>query len=365
MKIQAAILRQRQQELSVETVNIDQPHGHEVLVKIVATGICHTDISVQNGTIPIPETPCILGHEGAGVIESIGAKVSQFKSGDRVAISYAVCGQCESCLRHEPFHCQEFVALNFSGSRRDSRCTHHQKNEDIVGCFFGQSSFATHALVDERSLVSIPDEMPLELSGPLGCGILTGAGAVLNCLQPEANSSIAVFGVGAVGLAAVMAAKASGCSTIIAVDIHNNRLDLAQELGATHVINSAVENLSDAINSIVPSGLKYSVEATGIPEIMASAIELLGSPGHAAIAGVGAVGNKLALDATALSGKTIRGVMVGDAVPQTTIPRLIELYLSGEFPFDRLVKFYPLDQINQAVEDAKLGVTIKPIIRMP
>lgn len=366
MQIEAAILRQVNAPFSLEKVELAPPQEHEVVVRIVATGMCHTDLSVRAGHLPFPALPCVLGHEGSGIVTAVGAGVERVAVGDPVLMSFAACGGCDRCAAGEPAYCRDFFRLNMLGKRLDGSCTHHQHDEPIQACFFGQSSFASHALVHERNLVKVPTDLPLELLGPLGCGLQTGAGAVLNYLKPEPGSSLAVFGAGAVGLAAVMAAKIAGCSTIIAVDIHDSRLQLARELGATHTVNSARDDLADAIRGITRGGVNHSVEATGIPAVMAASIELLAKPGQAALLGAARFGAKVEIDMLALSGgNSIKALTEGDAVPDEFIPHLIELYRQGRFPFDRLVRFYDFEQINQAVEDAESGATIKPVIRMP
>lgn len=366
MKIRAAIVRKSRSEFAIEPVDLGAPQSHEVVVQVVAAGMCHTDLSVRDGHIPFPPLPCVLGHEGAGIVAAVGAEVTAVAVGDRVAMSFAACGRCDKCAHGEPAYCRNFFPLNFLGTRMDGSHTHHQGDGALQACFFGQSSFATHALVHERNLVKIPDDVPLELMGPLGCGLQTGAGAVLNYLKPAPGSSIAVFGVGAVGLAAVMAAKVAGCGTIIAVDIHENRLSLARELGATHTVNSDRQSAHEGIQQVCQGGVNYSVEATGIPAVMAAAIESLAKPGHAALLGAARGGVKVEIDMLAFAGgNTIKALTEGDAVPAAFIPTLIALYRAGKFPFDRLVQFYELDAINQAARDAESGAVIKPIIRMP
>lgn len=364
MEIQAAIVKEKG-TFSVENVDLGSPQADEVLVKIVASGMCHTDLAVRDQHVPLP-LPIVLGHEGAGVVVQVGENVSKVKPGDHVVLSFASCGQCSSCLQGKPAYCSAFVAYNFGTRRPDGSCTHHRHGHPIAASFFYQSSFATHAIAHQRNIVKVPSELPLEMLAPLGCGVQTGAGAVMNCLKPAAGASIAVFGVGAVGLSAVMAAKVAGCATIIAVDVHPSRLALAMELGATHVLNGRECNAVEEIAAIQAGGVDYTIEATGIPAVMTQAVNALSGMGTAVLLGVAPAGAQVTFDAAALlGGRTIRSTIEGDSVPEVFIPQLIALYRRGLFPFDRMARYYNLDQINQAAADSKSGITIKPIIRMP
>ena len=366
MKIRAALLRQVKADFTIETVDLDAPQGDEVTVEIVATGLCHTDLAVRDGIIPVPTMPSILGHEGAGVVVAIGSSVTKVEVGDHVALSFASCGACHACQATTPAHCDRFMQLNFLGRRPDGSCTHHHIGQEINGCFFGQSSFASHALVKERYVVKVTREMPLELLGPLGCGIQTGAGTVLNYLKPASGSSLAIFGVGAVGLSAIMAAKIAGCTKIIAVDVHPARLELARELGATHNINADKADAVARIKELTAIGADYVVEATGVPHVVAQSIRSCRRMGQVALLGVGQMDAPLPLVLGDLqTGACIRYVFEGDSVPDRFIPQLIEFYRQGRFPFDRLLKFYDLEQINDAMHDTETGRTIKPVIRMP
>lgn len=366
MDIQAALLRDVHADFTIETVQLDTPQADEVLVEVVATGLCHTDLAVRDGVFPIPAMPNILGHEGAGVVVATGSAVSKIRAGDHVALSFASCGACPQCEAGSPAHCDNFLPANFLGKRPDGSCTHHQHGQEINACFFGQSSFASHALVKERHVVKVPDDVPLELLGPLGCGIQTGAGTILNYLKPAPGSSVAIFGVGAVGLSAVMAAKIVGCTTIIAVDVQPTRLALAQELGATHVINGREADAVERIREITGAGADFVVEATGVPQVVAQSIRCSRRMGQVALLGIGKMDAPLPLVlGDLMTGVVIRYVIEGDSVPQTFIPQLIDYYREGRFPFDRLIAFYDLDKINDAVRDTEAGRTIKPVIRMP
>lgn len=366
MDIQAALLRDVHADFIIETVQLDTPQADEVLVEVVATGFCHTDLAVRDGVFPIPAMPNILGHEGAGVVVATGSAVSKIRVGDHVALSFASCGACAQCEAGSPAHCDNFLPANFLGKRPDGSCTHHQHGQEINACFFGQSSFASHALVKEGHVVRVPSDVPLELLGPLGCGIQTGAGTILNHLKPGPGTSVAIFGAGAVGLSAVMAAKIAGCATIIAVDVQPARLALALELGATHAINGREADAVERIKEITGAGAEFVVEATGVPQVVAQSIRCSRRMGQVALLGIGKMDAPLPLVlGDLMTGVVIRYVIEGDSVPQTFIPQLIDYYREGRFPFDRLIEFYELDKINDAVRDTEAGRTIKPVIRMP
>ncbi|MCG7757054.1 MAG: alcohol dehydrogenase catalytic domain-containing protein, partial [Nitrosomonas sp.] len=238
-KIKAAVVRQKGGPFQIEDLMQDDPRSDEVRVRIVATGMCHTDMVARDQLYEVP-LPVVLGHEGSGVVEQIGSHVKKVAVGDHVVLTYMWCGHCKPCLRGDLTYCEQFYALNFNGAREDgstSTFTTGNTPEPVHDHFFGQSSFGTFALVHERNAIKVPKDAPLELLGPLGCGIQTGAGAVMNALKVNPGSSFAAFGGGAVGLSAVMAARAAGATIIISVDVVPSRLALAMELGATHTIN--------------------------------------------------------------------------------------------------------------------------------
>ena len=259
--IRAAVLRTPGRPLKIERLEMEGPRDDEVLLRMVASGICHTDIDFCEGGV---SGPVVLGHEGSGVVERIGKAVKGIKPGDHVVLSYQSCGRCQPCRRGHPADCQRFWEANFGFARLDGT---NALRGGVRGHFFGQSSFATHALATMRNLVKVPKSLPLELLAPLGCGLQTGAGTVMNSLAVRAGSSIAVFGTGSVGLAAVMAACIVKAKTIIAVDINNRRLKLACELGATHSINNRRSDLAASIKAITGSGVDYIVESTADHEM--------------------------------------------------------------------------------------------------
>lgn len=366
LQIQAAVVREKG-SFELATVSLDPPRDNEVLVRIVAAGLCHTDLVVRDQVYPVP-LPIVLGHEGAGVVEAVGAAVQKVQPGDHVAVSFLPCGHCRPCLDGSPASCANFNDMNFAGRRSDgSHALHLGDGEpELQDRFFGQSSFATYAITHEDNTVKVRKDAPLELLGPLGCGIQTGAGTVLRALQVSAGESFAVMGAGAVGLSAVMAARVAGATTIIAVDVVQSRLELATELGATHVINGNDQDAVAEIHQITGTGVDYSLDTTGLPTLIEQAVEALRQRGTAAVLGASAADavTKLPSNAFMQSCKRLMAVVEGDSVPEVFVPQLIELDMQGRFPFDRLVTFYDFDEINQAAADTESGVTIKPIIRI-
>lgn len=364
MLAKAAITSGKGEPFQIDTIRIDEPKPGEVLVRIVAAGICHTDLIVRDQYYPVP-LPAVLGHEGSGIVESVGDGVTGVQTGDHVVLSFSSCGSCTSCRTGRPYACETFYELNFTGTMSDGTCRLHTQDGKDVANFFGQSSFSYYAVVSERNVVSVAKDVPLEILGPLGCGIQTGSGAVLNKLKPVLGSSLVVFGCGSVGLSAVMAAKVANCATIIAVDVQESRLSMARELGATHTINPKNVNSVEEIRKITGKGANYSIETTSRPEVLRQAVDCLATLGTAVVIGAPALGTEVTLDVnTILFEKNVTGLLLGSSIPQIFIPQLIQLYKEGKFPFDKLVKFYSLEEINQAAHDSETGVTIKPIVKI-
>jgi aryl-alcohol dehydrogenase len=361
----AAVVEQGGGPFVLRDVELAAPRADEVLVRIVAAGICHTDLSVQSGALPFP-LPGILGHEGAGVVERVGDGVTKVRPGDQVLLSFTSCGRCGNCRGGHPAYCDTWLPRNLiGGARADGSPTVTMDGTAIGGHFFGQSSFAGYALADERSVVRVDDDAPLDFLAPLGCGIQTGFGTVWNVLRPGPGSTVAVFGVGAVGLAAIMAAHLTPVSTIIAVDRIDSRLELAGELGATHAVNADREDVAAALQKITGGrGVDHAVEATGNTGVLRLAVETLGVEGTCAIVGAPPMTAEVSLNVTGLlTGKRIIGVTIGDAEPETMIPQMVELAKRGRLPMEKLVRHYSVDEINAAVEDMHSGKTIKPVIR--
>ena len=361
--VKAAVIREKSGKFLIKDLCLEAPRSDEVLIRVVGVGVCHTDLVCRDQYFPVP-LPCVFGHEGSGIVERVGESVAKVKPGDRVVLSYLSCGGCEPCLESSPGYCHELYAHNFAATRIDESTTLRKGKEVIHGNFFNQSSFATHALATEKNTVKVADDVPLDLLGPLGCGIQTGAGAVMNSLNPRPSTSIAVFGCGSVGLAAVMGAKVAGCSTIIAVDPNPSHRELARELGATHAIDPTQGDPIEAVHQVRQTGVHYTLECTGKPEVLRQAVDSLTLTGVCGLIGVSPVGTECSIDMNSIMfGRSVRGIIEGDSVPDVFIPRLIELYKQGRFPFDKLITFYKLDDINTAVEDTEQGKVIKAVLR--
>ncbi|HJQ17109.1 MAG TPA: NAD(P)-dependent alcohol dehydrogenase [Allosphingosinicella sp.] len=362
--INAAVVREKGGAFAIERIDLEDPRENEVRVRIAGVGMCHTDLVVRDQYFPTP-LPAILGHEGSGIVEKIGSSVTKVAVGDHVVLSFASCGVCANCLSGRYGYCPDLYGRNFTGARPDGSTPCCDANQaPVSGYFFSQSSFGELALATERNVVKIPKDVPIEIMGPLGCGIQTGAGAVINALKPGAGTSIAIFGAGSVGLAAAMAARIVGCAQIIVVDLNPQRLALAQELGATHVVNGGSEDAVAAIQKITGGeGVQYSLEATGLPKVVRQAVDCLRLTGVCGIIGVAPLGTEVSLDMNGLLfGRTVRGIIEGDSVPDIFIPQLVELWRQGRFPFDKLIKKYPLSQIDAAAHASESGEVLKAVL---
>ena len=336
MEIRAALIEDPGEEFHIEALELAEPRENEALVKIAACGVCHTDDVARNQIIPVP-LPAVFGHEGCGT----------------------------NCRSGHPYACLHNRRLNFSGAHFDGG---HRLSRGgrSVSAFFGQGAFATYAVVHRNNLIPAPADLPLELLAPLGCGIQTGAGAVLNYLKAEEGSSILITGCGAVGLSAVMAAAIASCGTIIACDVVPERLRLARELGATHTLNAReVSDIPGAVRSLTDGyGVQYAVDCTGSGQCVRTSLVCVRPLGTCAV--VGATQELTIHVENELMGaaKTLGGVVEGCCVPQLFIPKLLDFYRAGRFPFDRLVEYYPFEDINRAFADTKAGKVVKAVLRM-
>lgn len=362
MQIRAAVTRSPRQPFTIENVELSAPRPDEVLVRLVATGICHSDMTLvdQSGPFALP-FPIVLGHEGAGIVEALGKDVSGLEIGDHVVLTFASCGHCKPCSDHNPAFCSEFGALNLAGSRPDGSATMHDASGgSIHAAFLSQSSFATYAIARSRNTVKVRKDAPLKLLGPMGCGMITGAGTVFNVMQPKAGDTIAIMGAGAVGFAAIFAARLCGVSRIIAIDKVTGRLDLAGELGATDLIDTSSKDLSEQLADIGP--IDYALDTTGVPAVLEPVIASLAPQGVCCIAGASRQPEMTLNIWNMLPGKVIRGIFEGDCDPQIIIPKLVDHFMDGSFPIDRISRFYDFEDINAAAQAGVSGETIKPII---
>lgn len=365
MKIDAAVVSREGGPFEIVSAELAPPAADEVLVRIAGAGVCHTDLVCRDQFFPVP-LPCVFGHEGSGVVERVGSAVSRVQPGDHVVLSFSSCQVCPNCLAGKPGYCLQLYQHNFLGTRTDGSSALSRNGAPLHGHFFAQSSFGTWAIASERNTVKVDREAPLWLLGPLGCGVQTGAGAVINALRPQAGSSIAIFGAGTVGLSAIMAARLCGCAVIVAVDPVASRRQLALELGATHAVDPSSEDPVKAIHALSGGGVHHSLECTGIPQVVRQAVDALTLTGLCGLMGVARLGTEISLDMNGiLFGRAIRGIIEGDSVPHEFIPRLIELHRQGRFPFDRLVSAYEFADIQKAVEASERGEVIKAVLRMP
>jgi len=365
MKTKAAVAVAPNEDLEIRELTLDEPQPNELRVKIIASGVCHTDAIIRDQWYPVPQ-PVVLGHEGAGIVDHVGSAVSGYKVGDKVVLGPAFCGACQQCLSGHPMYCESFYDQNFGAQRTDGSTAFSTESGERVGShFFGQSSFSEYTNVPAHTAVKVPDDAPLEILGPLGCGIMTGAGAILNVLHPKPGSSVVIYGTGAVGMAGMLAAKAAGATTIVMVDIVPERLEFAKELGATHTVNSKDVDPVEAVKEITYGGAEYALDTTGIPQVFSQMTKSLAVQGHGALVGAAKLGTEAPFDIGTLlvSGITISLVIEGDAVPKEFIPRMIALYQEGKFPFDKLTKSYPFVEINTAFADSAAGTTLKPILQ--
>jgi aryl-alcohol dehydrogenase len=366
MKITAAAVPARSMPFEIVTADLADPLPDEVLVRIVASGMCHTDLHARDGYFPNLPYPIVCGHEGAGIVEQVGSAVTDLAVGDKVVISFPWCGDCEPCRAERMSYCLNARALKSSGRRADGSTPMSRDGAPLYSCFFQQSSFATFALAPAKDVVRVRQDAPAGLLGPLGCGLQTGAGAVLNVMRPEAGQSLAVYGVGGVGLAGLMAARIAGCDPIIAVDRLPGRLKLARELGATHALESRGRETLEEIRRITGGGAHFALETSAVPAVFRLAVDGLRPLGTCVLVGSARAGTEVSFEMPVLQGgRTVRGVIQGDSRPRAFIPQLVDLFMAGRFPLDRLITEYRFADINRAAEDATSGDTIKPVLRLP
>jgi aryl-alcohol dehydrogenase len=365
MEINAAVINELSGDFTIEKLQLREPNPDEVLVRIVGSGICHTDLAARAGHLPIPPPPSVFGHEGSGVVEKVGKNVTKVKPGDPVVLGWDYCGHCTACKAGKRLYCHNFFLHNFHGAYPNGSTTLKKGDQAIHGSFFNQSSFSNFSLANERNVIRVPKDVALEMLGPLGCGIMTGAGAVINSLQAKPGNSIAIFGVGPVGMSAVLAAVVCECNFIVAVDIHESRLRIAKELGATHAVNASKEDPVEAIKNIIGGGPDFTLECVGHPAVLRQAVDVLPRLGVCGLLGVVPPNTEVHLNMDLImNGRTIKGILGGDANADLFIPTLIEWYQQGRFPFDKMITFYPFADINKAVKAMEEGRIVKPVLRM-
>jgi aryl-alcohol dehydrogenase len=367
MRITAAVVSEKSAPFVIDTLELTAPRADELIVRVIASGMCQTDLHGRDQYFPVTKFPAVFGHEGAGVVHAVGSAVRDFAPGDHVVMSYPWCGACANCRQHRMNYCLDGRNLKMGGTRADGSTLLSKSGAPVYSAYFQQSSFGTFALTQARWTVKVRKDAPLELLGPLACSGQTGAGAVLNALSPSPGESIAIFGVGAVGLSALMAAKIAGCDPIVAVDVHAHRLALARELGATHTIDhKATADVVGEIRKLTGGGVRYAIEASAVPEVLREAIEVLLPGGACVLLGSARRGTDASFEMPFLQqGRVVRGVVQGDSVPGEFIPRLVDYIMDGRFPIAKTITFYDLADINLAAHESETGKTIKPVLRMP
>jgi aryl-alcohol dehydrogenase len=327
--------------------------------------VCHTDLGVAHGALPFP-LPGVLGHEGAGVVEAVGSAVTRVAPGDQVLLSFTSCGRCGNCRDGHPAYCDTWLPANLIGGQRtDGSSPLSRAGEPIGGHFFGQSSFAQHAVVDERSVTRVGADAPLDVLAPLGCGVMTGAGAVWNVLSPRPGATLLITGAGAVGLSALMAARLTPATRIIVVDRVSARLGLARELGASDTVDTTATDLNEAVAGLTGGrGVDGVVETTGNVDVLRASILALAARGTAVVVGAPAFGSQVPVDVNfMLPGRRVVGLTLGDAETQALLPVLVDLVADGRLPIGRLITHYKFGEIQHAADDMASGATIKPVLR--
>lgn len=364
MRTRAAVVEQQGGDFVLAAVEMEPPRGDEILVRMVATGLCHTDLTLRD-FLPPEMFPTVLGHEGAGVVEAVGPDVQGVAVGDHVVISFRSCRACAPCRAGDVGYCESSLLLNYMGMRMDGSTYLTRDGAPLFGSFFGQSSLAAHALAYADNCVVVDPDLDLTHLAPFGCGYQTGVGTVLNVLRPGAEDSLVVYGAGAVGLAAVAAATASGAGTVVAVDLQAPRLAEAERLGATAVLHAGgldAEAVVQAVRDLTGGGARYAIDTTAVPAVVRQGMQALGTRGTLVALGLGA--EEYPIDATDLlqGGKRLMSSLEGDCDPQTMVPRMIEMRAQGLLDLDPLVTTYDAADLATAVADVEAARVVKPVL---
>lgn len=371
MKSRAAILQEPTEEtnltksspVTIETINVDTPVKREVLVEIKAAGLCHTDISIVKGHLE-EQYPMVMGHEGAGIVRDVGDEVTSVQPGDHVALGRTACGRCDFCRQGHSYLCERRFPSQRKGTLRTGAIKFKGDDEVLHHCH-SVSSFSKYTVVTEETAVPINDDVPMDVASLLGCGVFTGVGAVTNTADIELATSVAIFGVGGVGLCAVQGATLRGAQDIIAVDPKTEKLDLASDLGATHTINPESEEPVERIQELT-GGVDYAFEITGLPEIVTQCVDVLSSTGTAVLVGIPPHGKQsidLDLYDIVLSEKEIIGSLNGSYNLPVAITMLSELVASGDLVLEPLITDRkPLEDINDALSELAIGGQIRQVL---
>jgi aryl-alcohol dehydrogenase len=360
MDIRAAVCAGNGAPPVIESLILDDPAPDELIIKVEAAGVCHTDIGIAGWS----QEPRVYGHEGAGIVIATSSAVTRFKAGDRVLASFGLCGHCPNCEGGRPAYCFDGIALNIEGQRQHGPALRGPDGSTIGGAFFQQSSFATHALVTERNLVAIPDALNFVRAAPLGCGVQTGAGSVFNCLGAKEGRPLVIIGCGAVGLSAVMAGKLIGAEPIIAIDLVAERLAMAQEMGAHAIIDGKSTAIAAQVHALTKGGATAVLDTAGSQQTFETALACLHSGGT-----LGVLTLPGAFDAPvphpgglAFMTTSVVGIIEGDSQPDILIPRLIDEHLAGRLPHDRMIETFAFEDIASAFAASQSGSVIKPVL---
>jgi aryl-alcohol dehydrogenase len=366
MKITAAVVHERSGPFTIEQLELCDPRKDELLVEVVASGMCATDLHGRDAYYPT-KFPKVFGHEGGGIVRAVGSAVTDFKPGDHVVMAYPWCGKCPNCKTHRQSYCLHAFDLKMNGTRADGSTLHSKDGRPVYSAFFQQSSFGNFAIANERFTVKVRSDAPIDSMCALACGGQTGAGAVFNVMKPGAGDSFVVFGVGAVGLSGLMAAKIVCCDPIIAVDVHEHRLALARDLGATQTISHKERSdVVSEIRKIVGDGARFALETSALPSVFREAVDCLIPGGTCVLLGSARKGTEASFEMPFLqNGRNVRGVIQGESVPKEFIPLLVDYIMAGSFPVEKMITFYPLADINRAAAESSAGKSIKPVLRMP
>lgn len=372
MKVKAAVARSRNAPLILEGLDLDEPQSGEVLVRLVACGVARADLKAIAGELPMP-LPFVPGTEGAGIVEKVGEGVTHLATGDSVVAGAGACGICPRCRAGSPRACVDFAALNLAGRRLDGsapftveECAEDpQPHEEVEvnGFFFGQSSFATHAICRADSLVKLPVGAPLEVLAGLGGELLIGAGVITHGFRFEAEDTLVVTGADAIGLVAIMIARARGAGTIFVADPDEARQALATEIGATVVVHDASE-LASAVMSMTGTGARFALDTTGTDAARQACLASLAEGGTCALVDPPA-GAIVDFDDQVADGAKLVISADGHADPHALIPELVALQAQGRLPLDKLVGFFPFELVNDALDALRTGRVIKPVLRFP
>lgn len=360
MQMKAAIFHGAHQPLTIESVDVDDPMAREVLVRTAASGVCHSDLHFVDGYYPMM-TPTILGHEAAGIVEKVGSQVTQFKPGDHVICCLSVfCGSCERCLSGESYLCRSPETRRGPNDKPK-----YTWNGSPVNQFANLSTYAEYMLVHENAIVKVRDDVPFEAAALIDCGVTTGVGAALNTAEVRPGSTVAVFGAGGVGLAAIQGARIAGARQIIAVDIHEAKLAKARELGATHSVDASSGDPVGKIKEMVPGGVDYAFECIGLKVAAEQAFEAIREGGLATVVGMIPVGQKLELEGSVfLRQKKIQGCTMGSNHFRVHMPQYVDLYLQGRLKLDEMVtRTGRLEDVNEAFRAMKAGEVARTVLK--